>query len=406
MRTWQIFWWAAGAVSLCLFILCYAAATSTFLYRHPMAPDVRVVIDNRTGAAVVAALADPASGIKQIKPEPRARAPRRDYNFGLMDPGIMGSKHDFTIENVGNDVLELKLGGTTCKCTMSGISDNRVKPGKSATVTLEWNTGKYNPHFSQSATIRTNDPLCREIEFKIEGQIRALVTTDQNELVLPPAHPGSISRGETLLYSQTWKDFDVVDVSGQLPGLTWTTEPVEGISAELTATAAKRVKFGFETPGKAGGYDEEVRIGVRSRDGDQTLHYVFVSVHGKALRRLAFYGAAIDESGMIDLGSIQEGEGRRVKLLAKVRDEVRTIEQPQVEVFPSFLKADFKAHVGDADGLYDLTIELPEGTPPCQYLTSPIGRIRIDTGHPRIGVVELMVSFMVAPRPSLLAGSQ
>src|SRR5262249_39416210 len=131
---WTIFWRATFFIGGLLALGIWVANTVTFLFRHPGAPDVRVVIDKRTGSPVVAAYADPESGIKLTKPEPRAQVLQKEYNFGLMDPGISG-KHDFTITNAGDTELQLKLGGTTCKCTISGISDSRVPPGKSATMT-------------------------------------------------------------------------------------------------------------------------------------------------------------------------------------------------------------------------------------------------------------------------------
>ena len=63
------------------------------------------------------------------------------------------------------------------------------------------------------------------------------------------------------------------------------------------------------------------------------------------------------------------------------------------------VRADLAPHSGDkGSGLYDLTIEVPPGTDACQYLTSPLGRVAIVTDHPRIGTVELKVSFAVLPR--------
>src|SRR5262245_28223973 len=148
--TWKVFWWSFAAIGSLLGLGVWAAVSMTFLFRHPAAPDVRIVIDPRSGRPVVAAYAAPDSGIKLLKPEPRAAVDEKEYDFGQMEPGVSG-KHGFIIRNAGDDVLELKLGGTTCKCTISGVSDNRVPPGKSATMTMEWNTGRYDPHFMQSA---------------------------------------------------------------------------------------------------------------------------------------------------------------------------------------------------------------------------------------------------------------
>src|SRR5262245_30379352 len=398
--SWRIFWAAAAVVAVMLTIGVWTAMTATFLFRHPGNPDVRVVIDRRTGAPVVAALADPASGIKLTKPEPRAGVNEKEFDFGLMDPGISG-KHDFLIQNVGDDVLELKLGGTTCKCTISGVSDSRVPPGKTATMTMEWNTGRYDPQFAQSALIRTNDPLHKEIEFTVKGQIRALVTAQPKEVTLPMTQPGERAQGDLLIYSQMWPDFEIVDASSQLRGLKWTVEPIIDAAAELSAASAKRVKFEFDNPVAHGAFQEQIRFDIKPQGEPDSVHHQYVAIHGQALRRMAIYGPAIDGNGVVELGNVAEGKGKRVKLLAKVRDPETEISDAEVETFPAFLRAQFSQHEGGQKGLYDITIELPDDQTPCQYNSSPVGRVKIETHHPRIGAVELLVTFAIVPRRSL-----
>jgi hypothetical protein len=398
--TWVVFWRSATIVGGILALGVWAAFSTTFLFRHPAAPDVRVVIDRRTGLAVVAALADPASGIKPIKPEPRAKVLEKEYDFGLMDPGISGT-HSFVIENVGDEVLELKLGGTTCKCTISGVSDSRVPPGKSATLNMQWNTGRYDPRFQQSAMIQTNDPLHKKVEFTVKGQIRALLATLPAQVDLPTIQPGARAEGEVTFYSQMWDDFEITDSSAQVPDFQWTVESVRDAPADLSASACKRVKFSFQSPVAHGRFQEKIRFDIKAPDESQPNHHQFVSVQGAAMRRLAFYGPTIDESGVVEMGNVSEGRGKRVKLVAKVRDDETNIASPDIEVFPDFLKAEFAPHVGEQRGLYDLTIELPDDVSPCQYNSRPVGKVRIDTHHPRIGVVELKVTFAVVPRRSL-----
>jgi hypothetical protein len=103
----------------------------------------------------------------------------------------------------------------------------------------------------------------------------------------------------------------------------------------------------------------------------------------------------------IQLGNVAEGQAKRVKLLAKVRDPEVEISEPDVETFPAFLKAQFSPHEGGQKGLYDITIELPDDQTPCQFNSSPVGRVKIETHHPRIGAVELLVTFAIVPRRSL-----
>src|SRR5262249_39368486 len=133
-----------------------------------------------------------------------------------------------------------------------------------------------------------------------------------------------------------------------------------------------------------GEFRDSLRLTVQPAGEGSEPQHLDLPLHGTVLRRLAFYGAAIDGRGVVDFGNVTEGKGKRVKLLAKVRDADPQISAANLKVFPEFLKAQWVAH-SEQPGLYDLTIELPDDLPPCQYNSSPVGRMSIETGHPRIG---------------------
>jgi hypothetical protein len=173
---WKVFWCGAGAVAVILTFVVWTSANSTFLFQHPRAKDVRIVIDPRTGSPVVAALADPQSAAAANRqPQPLARVDYKSHDFGTMDP-LATASHPFVIRNAGAAPLELNLGPTTCKCTVGGLSNRHVPPGGFATVTLEWNTGRKQLEFAQSAIVYTNDPLNKAIELTVEGRVRMLVS--------------------------------------------------------------------------------------------------------------------------------------------------------------------------------------------------------------------------------------
>src|SRR5262249_48303839 len=154
---------------------------------------------------------------------------------------------------------------------------------------MEWNTGKYNPYFQQSAKVTTNDPLHKSLEFTVEGQIRALLTANAPELTLPAIQPGAKGEGQVVLFSQMWDEFEVVDAYSQLPEFHWTVED-SPTSVDANATAAKRIKFSFESPVPNGSFSEKIRFEVKAPGEPAVPHHYFVSVQGQALRRFAWYG--------------------------------------------------------------------------------------------------------------------
>src|SRR5262245_45002377 len=71
--------------------------------------------------------------LSETGPYPKTVVDRTEFDFGRMEVGDAQS-HEFTIRNEGEAPLILKKGPTTCLCTISDIPNNRVDPGKSATV--------------------------------------------------------------------------------------------------------------------------------------------------------------------------------------------------------------------------------------------------------------------------------
>jgi hypothetical protein len=115
---------------------------------------------------------------------------------------------------------------------------------------------------------------------------------------------------------------------------------------------------------------------------------------------VAFFGKDIVDDA-IDFGTVPFGRGRKSKVLVKIRDSEPKLGDVTVEANPAFLRARLVPHQdGSAQGLYDLVVELPPETPPCQYLAIPQGSIRITTSHPRIPKLEINVRFAVLQKSS------
>lgn len=397
---WRAFWISAAAIGVIVGGLVWVAATATFLYRHPGSPDVRIEIDKRTGSPVVVAKAAPKGEAAKPSGQPRAMANEFVHDFGTMDP-LSDGEHEFFIENRGDAPLHLQVGPTTCKCTVSGLADKVVPPGGTTAVTLQWNTGRVLA-FSQSALIGTNDPRAKSLEFRVDGKVRMLIGADVQELVAPRIEPNQPTTVEALVYSQIWDGFEIENLDSKVKGLAWEAAVVDpAATGELNAKAVQRLRLTIPADLPQGQLEDVLRLQIHPA-GEVKRYTLDLPIRGTVLRRLAVYGPTIDETGIIDLGALPHGKGAKARLVIKIRDSEPNIDQAKLEVTPELIQVRLARHVGDpASGLYDLTVEVPANTPVCQYRASPIGKLRIDTGHPRIGQVELGISFVVVPRQSL-----
>ncbi len=385
------------AVVLLLAGAVWLSASTTFLFRHPKAPHVRIVMDYRTGSAVVAPrVVQPTHADAQPAAQPRAVAPETTHDFGMMNPLTTG-RHAFVVRNEGAAPLKLRVGPTTCsKCTVSGVAKKELQPGEETTVSMDWNTGR-NPEYAHSAIIYTNDPQRKLLEFTVQGKVRVIVAAEPREIAMPAADPDSPAVADVFIHSQLWSDLEIVEVTSALAGLTWRAEHVEPqVVPHLGSQCVTRLHCEFVNPG-AGRFSETLQVSLRE-SGRETVEQITIPIHGSIKRRLSFYGPSIDSAGTIDLGNIPEGKAQQVKLLAKVRDELRTLDNVEVEVFPDFVAAKWQPHPGGQPGMYQLVLDVPAGIGPCQYKSNPSGRVVIRTSHPRIGEVELGLAFAIVPR--------
>ena len=115
-----------GAILVVGGLTAIAASNVTFLYDHPLAPEARIIVDSKGARIDLDAIKQQVAKETGVAGLPRAAVPTTDYDFGLMDPMTTGT-YDFEIKNVGDAPLHLKLGPTSCKCTISGLSADKLE---------------------------------------------------------------------------------------------------------------------------------------------------------------------------------------------------------------------------------------------------------------------------------------
>jgi hypothetical protein len=384
---------AAFGLVLCL------AASAKFHFTHPRAKDAPIVVDERGARLDLDAIRARQAEQPVAGGLPRAAVPVTDFDFGTMDPLTIGH-HDFEIRNVGTAPLVLQQGPTSCKCTLAGLSADAIPPGKSAVVRLEWNTGRTEVLFEQTAVIYTNDPTQRHIALGVRGKVKALIALDHKELVLDAIEPDKAVSRELLLYSQTWNGFEVQGLTSAMAGVTYAAERLSPaqVGGELNPSAAQKITLTIPPTQRHGEFSDTLRFRVRPLDPPGEPVEVTLPLYGKVLRRLAIYGHGIDGDGTIDLGTIPRGAGAKRKFLVKVRDQQPVLHVKELRAEPSFVQASLVPHAGESvPGLYHLMIEVPATVEPCAYVGNPSGRLTIDLDHPRIDDVSLTLLFAVGP---------
>jgi len=92
------------------------------------------------------------------------------FDFGTMEFAT-SKKHAFVVKNTGQAPLTLKMLGTSCKCTLAELPNNRLDPGGETRIELEWKANERHGPYTQTATLETNDPRHPTVIFTVAGRV-------------------------------------------------------------------------------------------------------------------------------------------------------------------------------------------------------------------------------------------
>ena len=116
-------------------------------------------------------------------PRPAAAAQRADAQ-GRRRPDRVRFRHArhgsqreprFRVHQRRRRAADARRGGTSCRCTMSKLGQEKIPPGGSTKVTVTWKPIDKPGPYQQTAKILTNDPARPQVTLTISGRITAAV---------------------------------------------------------------------------------------------------------------------------------------------------------------------------------------------------------------------------------------
>jgi hypothetical protein len=333
---------------------------------------------------------------------PRAKVDDQHYDFGTMQRGTSKS-HDFVITNVGEAPLKLRAGTTTCKCTLSEVSESAIAPGDSTKVKVQWSAKSDNGPFRQTANILTNDPLQSTLELTVDGKIMSASGVEPPDLLFDKITVGESKTTQTYVMAMLQDDLTVSD-----PVLSDPTtrdrfdvkiEPVD--TKELPNKSARRgVRVTVTAkPGLPAG---RIMQWLSLRTNLQDAEKLEIPISGQVVGDISVHGTGWSEDrSALMMGSIKSSEGGHGKLSIVVRGAdaaattftIKSIDPPEMKV-----KIDEPKKLKDTLVQTPLEIEIPVGTRPMVHLDTAQGepgRIVLTTTHPKIKELAIDVQFAV-----------
>ena len=146
----------------------------------------------------------------RTKALPKAEVVEPHFNFGTMQRGTTKS-HEFEIRNGGVAPLKLRAGATTCKCTLSEVSEDAIAPGTTTHVKVQWTAKSDNGPFRQTASIFTNDPLRPSLELSVDGEILSASGVEPPDLGFGKVAVGDSATAQVYVMSMLQDDLTVSD---------------------------------------------------------------------------------------------------------------------------------------------------------------------------------------------------
>jgi hypothetical protein len=334
--------------------------------------------------------------------EPRAQVDGPQFDFGTMQRGTTKT-HEFVFHNVGHGPLTLRVGNTSCKCTLGSVPDHPIPPGGSVSVKLEW-TAKINAGpFRQTASVITNDPLQSRVELQVEGKVTEASGVAPADFMFDKITAGetksapvfvmsftddSLTVGEPVLSNpETRKYFDVHVDSVEPPAL---PNPDAKHGVKITVTAKPGLPLGR--------FDQWLMVATNIKDAEK----LEIPIIGRVLGNISIHGRLwSEEQGVLRLGTVKSDQGISTTLNVVIRGDEADATMLSVE---SCDPRELVAKLGEPNRISStlvhvpLTVEIPRGTPPMAHLETQqgdAGKIIIKTTSKEAAEMVLHVRFDV-----------
>ncbi len=333
---------------------------------------------------------------------PRVKVAEPNFKFGAMQRGTTMS-HEFEILNIGEAPLKLKGGATSCKCTLSEVSETPVPPGGSTKVKLQWSAKSDNGPFRQTATIATNDPLQSSLELSVDGSIMSASGVEPSDVAFDRIAVGESKSAQVYVMAMLQDDLKVSD-----PVFSDATirdkfvariEPVDPKDLpNKSARRGVRVTVTAQPGLPVGRFQQWLSLRTNLAQAE-TLE---IPVSGQVVGDINVHGTGwSEERGVLNIGNVKSSEGAHNRLNIVVRG----VEAPNTTFkIKSVEPKEMKVSLGEPKKLKDtllqvpLEIEIPAGTRPMVHLDTAQGepgRIILSTTHPKIKELSVNVLFAV-----------
>jgi hypothetical protein len=335
------------------------------------------------------------------------------FNFGVMRRNAT-EKHQFVVKNVGEGELNLVVAGSTCKCTVGSLEKSGLQAGESTVVDLEWSAKTNDRTFSQSATLKTNDPSQGEVALVVEGNVVDMVAAEPVTWNLGDIATAAPIELKATLYNYAQEPMELVQ-------LRWMDEAFHGrsdIQFERRAIEAQRdgihtaaseafdVRIAVAPGSPQGLLQQTLRIDYRSQGETENHPPLEMTLTGRIVGTLSVMGGpklvqTSAGSHYVDLGTVVPGGTRSERIHVLVRGPLKDVATLRVGgIDPAEV---LEASLGEPTErgsikVYPLVVRIKETAPEMErsgITAEDYGVITLESDHPEVAPMRIGVVFRV-----------
>ncbi len=331
------------------------------------------------------------------------------YEFGVIERNTKDS-HEFTIKNEGTAPLQIKVGHTTCKCTVAELKNSSLKPGDTTTVKLEWEVKSYVDSFQQSAELETSDPQNPIIRLTIAGRVAQSVrpVPEELDLVGISANQDHVTQIKVYGYIAD-QPLEIIKHSFDNPDHAELWELAVSPLAEEDIKAMPDAKSGVlltvttKSGLPIGALNQTIRL-----DTNLVKDAIEIPVRGSVASDISLVHARgakgfNSEKNLLQLGKLKRGRGAKVEMFFLIKGPERDTTKLTIESVdpPEALQATLGEPTPLGDGVVikvPLTISIPADAPTFNRWggeQGKYGKVVFSTTHPIAKEVRLFVQFAI-----------
>lgn len=339
------------------------------------------------------------------EPQPKIEVPEDTYDFGRIESNSV-VRHEFTVKNVGQALLRITIGDSSCRCTVLNLDSADIPPGESRPVAVEFNGKDYFGPVTQRATILTNDPKRPQVTFTVKADVVKSIRVVPSEIIFSRVVKMQPAVGEAKIYvfrdqpvRVTGIEFAHKDDSAQFIDLDIQPLSPEELKVEPGAKAGYRVTVRLKPGLPLGPIQQKIRVLTDQKD----MPELEIALAGRVESDVNIVGAGWDAArGILHLGRINQSTGAERRVMLRLTPLVGESLKVEVErTVPDFLQVMIEEprEVEASLSLFvPITVRVPPGVGPANYFgldEAQLGKVILKTNHPDAPEVKILVRFAV-----------